>query len=748
MKREKGEIAKIFVSDDKHAIQSLQFLFVKNGNFVLSNRHGDAAHDANFATVVLDYQSEFLTWISGFHDLEPNNKWMYLRSITFGTNKGTYGPYGMKNAVNLKLKEFNFQIGDDRSFGGFHGTKHGNYIESIGLYLNTITSSMINTHKKMDMDMIKVGPTGGKTTGGSVWDEKGKGEIAKILLQVVLKTYFVLSLQFLFVDHNGQFILSDRHGAQNNYSYTTTFNTVVLDYPSEFLIEIIGTYYSNGLRSITFVTNKGTHGPYGGVKPVTVDREIDFQIGNDHSFGTVWDEKGKSEIAKIFIYSGAESYFVNSLQFLFVVDGQFVLSRLHGADYNYSWNTNFSTVSLYIYIYFIHTYTLICYKPFVLMIVLDYPSEFLTGIQGTYYSNGLRSIKFMTNKGVYGPYGSNRISPKVQFEEFVVHLGDDRSFGGFHGTKRKTHIESIGIYMKPVTSSMITNSSSPYHTQMQFYCPPQQFGSQQMSMPLFTPMQHQKLLQMLEQTKLDAISGTANMTGNHLPPVAAHLKWIVDTGASHHMVGDPTYLHHSVLIENAGQVQLPTGTSAKVSHVGDCHIEGGDVLRRVLCVPAFKFNLLSVSQVVLNYPSEFLTEIQDTFFRIVLRSIKFVTNKNVYELYGSDKIDPKFQYKEFNVHLGDDRSFGGFHGTKSKSHIESIGIYMKPVTSSMITNSSDKVVLDYPSEFLIEIKGTYYSNGLRSITFVTNKDTYGSYGGVKPMIVDREIDFQIENDPS
>uniref|UniRef100_M1DP85 Restricted tev movement 1 n=1 Tax=Solanum tuberosum TaxID=4113 RepID=M1DP85_SOLTU len=166
----KGEIAKIFVSDDKHAIQSLQFLFVKNGNFVLSKRHGDTAHDANFATVVLDYQSEFLTWISGFHDLEPNNKWMYLRSITFGTNKGTYGPHGMKTAVNLKLKEFYFQIGDDRSFGGFHGTKHG-------------------------------------------------------------------------------------------------------------------TYYSNGLRSITFVTNKGTHGPYGGVKPMTVDREIDFQIGNDRSFG-------------------------------------------------------------------------------------------------------------------------------------------------------------------------------------------------------------------------------------------------------------------------------------------------------------------------------------------------------------------------------------------------------------------------------------------------------------------------------
>ncbi|KAK6772677.1 hypothetical protein RDI58_027915 [Solanum bulbocastanum] len=77
----------------------------------------------------------------------------------------------------------------------------------------------------MDMDMIKVGPIGGKTTGGIVWDEKGKGEIAKIFVTSGTQTYFVLSLQFLFVDHNGQFILSDRHGSQYNYSDTTTFNT-------------------------------------------------------------------------------------------------------------------------------------------------------------------------------------------------------------------------------------------------------------------------------------------------------------------------------------------------------------------------------------------------------------------------------------------------------------------------------------------------------------------------------------------
>ncbi|XP_069150450.1 uncharacterized protein [Solanum lycopersicum] len=128
---------------------------------------------------------------------------------------------------------------------------------------------------------------------------------------------------------------------------------------------------------------------------------------------------------------------------------------------------------------------------------------------------------------------------------------------------------------------------SLYHDQMQMqfpYIPPSQHNESQqhVPMPLFTPLQHQKLLKMLNQTKLDGISGTANMKGNHLPS-GASLKWIIDTGASHHILRDHTCLYNSVLIENTGQVQLPTGTSANVSHSGDCHIGGGDVLRRVLC---------------------------------------------------------------------------------------------------------------------------------------------------------------------
>jgi len=115
--------------------------------------------------------------------------------------------------------------------------------------------------------------------------------------------------------------------------------------------------------------------------------------------------------------------------------------------------------------------------------------------------------------------------------------------------------------------------------------------------PMFTPGQDQQMLRMLDQTSISESHGTANIAGNFSLSQGSSMKWIVDTEASHHMIGDSHVLHNKGLLDNVGHVQLPTGDSAKVSHVGDCHIGGGDILRKVLCVPSFQFNLMSVSQV-------------------------------------------------------------------------------------------------------------------------------------------------------
>ncbi|XP_070010094.1 uncharacterized protein [Nicotiana sylvestris] len=94
--------------------------------------------------------------------------------------------------------------------------------------------------------------------------------------------------------------------------------------------------------------------------------------------------------------------------------------------------------------------------------------------------------------------------------------------------------------------------------------------------------------------------------------------WIVDTGATNHMTGNERLLVDATKVGNSGQVQMPNGESAQITHVGNCHLLGGDFIKDVLCVPTFKFNLLSVSKLtkelqcfVSFYPDFFI--FQDLF---------------------------------------------------------------------------------------------------------------------------------------
>ena len=79
---------------------------------------------------------------------------------------------------------------------------------------------------------------------------------------------------------------------------------------------------------------------------------------------------------------------------------------------------------------------------------MDYPEEFLMGISG-YYSpveenlgmETIRSLSFMTNKGVYGPFGlevgTYFCSPTLPTGKIV----------GFFG-RAASYLHSIGVHMK------------------------------------------------------------------------------------------------------------------------------------------------------------------------------------------------------------------------------------------------------------------------------------------------------------
>ncbi|KAL3352063.1 hypothetical protein AABB24_020255 [Solanum stoloniferum] len=96
----------------------------------------------------------------------------------------------------------------------------------------------------------------------------------------------------------------------------------------------------------------------------------------------------------------------------------------------------------------------------------------------------------------------------------------------------------------------------------------------------------------------DSLSST-NLAGNPNPS----LKWIVDTEASDHMIHNHAYLYHKHIIGSKGIVQLPTGDSTTISHIGSLKLNETEMISDVLCIPAFRFNCLSLNKLTkeLNY---------------------------------------------------------------------------------------------------------------------------------------------------
>ena len=73
------------------------------------------------------------------------------------------------------------------------------------------------------------------------------------------------------------------------------------------------------------------------------------------------------------------------------------------------------------------------------------------------------------------------------------------------------------------------------------------------------------------------------------------IDWIIDTGATDHMVHSISMFNSITSLSNT-YVYLPNGERALVTHIGTIHLTEKLILHNVLCVPSFSFNLISVSQ--------------------------------------------------------------------------------------------------------------------------------------------------------
>ena len=163
----KTEVAQILISCNRNRINFMYFVYVEDGGtkLVLSEKIGreETSHSmetvrlsetwnnifmdywwsyylkcvSNLLQVNFDYPSEYITRVSGQYN---DYLGKYLRSITFHTNKGVYGPFapGAPGAPTkgLVLIDFNYQVAG--KFGGFFGSYEMDSIETIGFYIDPL----------------------------------------------------------------------------------------------------------------------------------------------------------------------------------------------------------------------------------------------------------------------------------------------------------------------------------------------------------------------------------------------------------------------------------------------------------------------------------------------------------------------------------------------------------------------------------------------------------------------------------
>lgn len=115
---------------------------------------------------------------------------------------------------------------------------------------------------------------------------------------------------------------------------------------------------------------------------------------------------------------------------------------------------------------------------------------------------------------------------------------------------------------------------------------------------MFTAEHFKKLLNLID--KQESPENVANMAGK-ISCVLASFKtnfWIVDTGASNHMVSSIDLMSSSNVLPPTpqNQVHLPNGDIAQITHKGTCQLDKDQHLKDVLYISLFKYNLLSVSK--------------------------------------------------------------------------------------------------------------------------------------------------------
>ncbi|KAJ9548844.1 hypothetical protein OSB04_021387 [Centaurea solstitialis] len=256
---EKDHKLKMITVDHGDLIYSLMFTTESNGVLYTSNKAGGWNGGDIVSKVVFDDDEELID-INGTVGVSKGQYAGYtiISSLSFVTNKMIHGPFG-------EVTNAPFSVPCEKgSFGGFYGLA-GYYIDSIGVYMRANSE-----------EITRVGIWGTKSPGGPRNQWSFQLERNHYLKKITIDHGDLIYSLMFTTEYRGLEKTTDKAGGWNGGDIVSE---VTLEWGEE-INAISGTIgVSEGtyagytiISSLSFVTSKKTHGPYGRAKgtPFTV----------------------------------------------------------------------------------------------------------------------------------------------------------------------------------------------------------------------------------------------------------------------------------------------------------------------------------------------------------------------------------------------------------------------------------------------------------------------------------------------
>lgn len=103
---------------------------------------------------------------------------------------------------------------------------------------------------------------------------------------------------------------------------------------------------------------------------------------------------------------------------------------------------------------------------------------------------------------------------------------------------------------------------------------------------------------MKQEAEANKQGNTSTSSANMAGTFGSINPWVIDSGATEHIACDKDLLESLRNIDLGPPVKIPDGTSVPVKSVGSARLLNGIKLERVLYIPEFKCNLVSVDRLI------------------------------------------------------------------------------------------------------------------------------------------------------